>query len=65
MSNTPASPLPRLLTAEEVAQQLGLSRWRVYELAKLGMPHVRLGRAVRFSADALREWLAAGGTDSE
>ena len=43
--------LPRLLTAAEVAGQTGLSAARVYELVRAGqIPHVRLGRAVRFSA---------------
>ena len=55
--------LPRLLSAEEVSKHTGLSRARIYELVRSGaIPHVRLGRTVRFSAAALREWLEAGGT---
>lgn len=58
--------LPRLATATEVADQTGLSRHRVYELARVeGMPHVRLGRAVRFDPTAVRAWLAAGGTAAD
>lgn len=57
--------LPRLLTADEVARQTGLSKGRIYELAREeDMPHVRLGRAVRFDPVAVREWIASGGTGS-
>lgn len=55
--------LPRLLTADEVADQTGLSKARVYELAREGdLPVVRLGRAVRFSERALAVWIESGGT---
>lgn len=55
--------LPRLLTAREVADRTGIPLSRIYELVRLEkLPHVRLGRAVRFSAEAVREWLDAGGT---
>ena len=57
-----ASPLPRLLRAQEVADHTGLTVARVYELARGDdMPSIRLGRAVRFDAAALRAWLAEGG----
>lgn len=57
--------LPRLLTAEAVAEATGLSRARVYELARNGeMPAVRLGRAVRFAESALLSWISRGGTTS-
>lgn len=56
-------PLPRLLTAQEVADQTGLPLSRVYELSREDqIPHVRLGRALRYSAPAVREWIEAGGT---
>lgn len=59
----PTPALPRLLTAREVADATGLPAWRVYELMRSGaLPHVRLGRACRYSAAAVSEWLAAGGT---
>lgn len=55
--------LPRLLTARQLADQLGLSLPRVYELAReCDLPVVRLGRAMRFDAEAVRLWLSAGGT---
>lgn len=57
--------LPRLLTAQEVAEQTALPLARVYELAREGLlPSVRLGRAVRFSADALRSWFESGGSQA-
>ena len=49
-----------LLRAEEVARALGLGRSKVYELMATGnLPTVRIGRAVRVPADALRDWVAA------
>lgn len=58
--------LPRLLTAHEVAEQLGLALPRVYQLARDGdLPHVRLGRSVRFLPDQVLEFLASGGTRLE
>lgn len=65
-SQPAASPqhLPRLLTAAEVAEQTGLPHATVYELTRRGeLPAVRIGeRHYRYSAPAVREWLAAGGT---
>lgn len=55
--------LPRLLTAGQVAEQTGIPLSRVYELSRNGdIPHVRLGRALRYPAPALRKWIAKGGT---
>jgi excisionase family DNA binding protein len=51
-----------LLNAREVAQLLNVSRSTIYALHSAGripLP-VRLGRAVRWRADELREWVAAG-----
>jgi len=63
MSEESRSPLPRLLTARQVADQTGIPLSRVYELTREGdLPHVRMGRAVRYSAPALRAWIDAGGT---
>ncbi len=55
--------LPRLVTARELAAALDYPLSRVYELARDGdLPHVRLGRAMRFDPAAVRAWLDAGGT---
>ena len=58
----------RLLTAIEVAQAIGMHPTRVYRDAKAGrIPHVRIGRRVRFDEDDLRDWLRerrTGGADT-
>jgi len=52
-----------LLTATEVAKLLRVSKARVYELGKRMLPALTLGeRQIRFEEDALREWIAAGGS---
>ena len=56
-------PIPRLLTTCELASITGIARWRLYELTRAGViPHVRLGRSVRFDPETVAEWLRAGGT---
>jgi excisionase family DNA binding protein len=53
----------RLLTAIEVAEMLRVTEARVYELARRKLlPHIRLGRQVRFSESLLLEWAHRGGT---
>jgi excisionase family DNA binding protein len=48
----------RLLTAEEVAEQLGMRTDWVWAQARAGrIPHVRLGRYCRFRASAIEAWL--------
>ena len=57
------SELPRLLTAREVAQQLGVSRAVVYAAVREhGLPVVHLGRALRFSTTSVAEWIRHGGS---
>ena len=68
VSNTPQNHdapagLQRLaLSADEVAEILGISRAHVWKLASSGrLPRpVRLGRAVRWDRKTLEAWLAAG-----
>jgi excisionase family DNA binding protein len=46
-----------LLTIPEAAERVGLGRTKLYELIQSGeLPTVRIGRAVRISAERLREW---------
>jgi excisionase family DNA binding protein len=55
--------LERLLTASTFADQTDIPLATVYELVRTGrIPHVRIGRAVRFSPTAVAEWMEAGGT---
>ena len=50
-----------LLTADEVAAVLGLSRHTIKSWRRLrqGPPATKLGRAVRYGVGDLRSWLAA------
>ncbi len=58
MNNSSWEAFPAVLTVDEVASLLRVSRWRVYELVQSGsIPHVRLGRTLRFSREALRQWI--------
>lgn len=51
-----------MLTARQVAEMLNVNTARVYQLAREGvLPSVRLLRQVRFSEDAIREFIARGG----
>lgn len=48
----------RLLTAKELAQFLALPERRVYYWAGQGvLPHVRIGRSLRFDAERVRQAL--------
>jgi excisionase family DNA binding protein len=49
-----------LLTAEQVAEMLQVPKSWVYEAAREHrIPHVRLGRYVRFEREQLDSWLEA------
>jgi excisionase family DNA binding protein len=53
----------RLLTAREVAEQLGLSTETILSWVRRGdLPAFRLGRAIRFREDDLDAWLAQRAT---
>jgi len=48
----------RLLTAEDVAEQLGMGAdWVSAQVRADRIPHVRLGRYVRFRAESIDEWI--------
>lgn len=52
-----------LQTADVVARRLGISRWRVYELARTNqLPVVRLGRSQRFDPQQVENFVRNGGT---
>lgn len=52
-----------LMTAEEAATRLHVSRLRVYELVSLGhLPCVRLGRSIRLDPVEINNFIARGGT---
>ncbi len=51
---------PALLTIEETARLLRLSRAKTYQLAATGdLPCVKVGRSVRVRRDRLDAWLDA------
>ena len=60
-SQWPTNDLPHLLTADEVAKFLRVSRKAVYCMVDRGeIPGVtRIGRRVRFHRDSLFAWLEA------
>lgn len=55
--------LPKLLTARELEERIGIRRARLYELVRSGaIPHVRLGESIRFDPDRIRRWIDEGGS---
>ncbi len=55
-----------LLTAEQVAGMLQVPKSWVYEAAREHrIPHVRLGRYVRFEREQLESWLEAMRADAK
>jgi excisionase family DNA binding protein len=47
-----------LLTVDDVASMIGMSKDWVYAEVRAGrIPHVPLGRSVRFRPEAIEEWL--------
>ena len=55
-----AEPQARLLEAEEVARYLGMRiDWVYREVRAKRLPHIRLGRYVRFRRESIEAWLDA------
>ena len=51
------------LTVEQAAEAIGISRAHLYALVRSGeFPVVRFGKLTRVSQQALRDFIAAGGT---
>ncbi len=51
--------MDRLLTAEEIAERLGMRTDWVWAQARAGrIPHVRLGRYRRFRESAIEAWVS-------
>lgn len=50
----------RLLTAEEVAEIIGMTKEYVWALCRRDeIPHRRFGKTLRFRAEAIDEWIRA------
>ena len=46
------------LTADELAKELKISKWLVYELTKKDkLPHVKFGRTIRYYKNSVIEYL--------
>jgi excisionase family DNA binding protein len=57
--------MDRLLTAEEIAERLGVNTQWVWAQARAGrIPHVRLGRYRRFRESAIEAWVCDLEADS-
>jgi excisionase family DNA binding protein len=57
------SELKPALNVEQVATILKVQPMSVYEAVKHGViPHFRVGKHIRFSQDAIAEWIKSGGT---
>lgn len=58
--NADATPAPLLVGRDEACRLLGIGRRKLWELTNRGViPHIRVDRAVRYSPDSLRRWVAA------
>jgi len=56
-SDAPKNP-PLLLTPQQAAELLAISPRKLWALTASGeIPHIRIGRSVRYSVDDLREWI--------
>ena len=52
----------RLLTANEVSDLLGISREALWRYVRMGLiPHIRIGRLIRFVEKDILEWIQEGG----
>jgi excisionase family DNA binding protein len=57
-----ATPNDSVLTIEELAEYLKLSKSTLYHFARDGkVPGVKVGRHWRFHRDAIDEWMRKGG----
>lgn len=53
-------PIVLAISMDEAALALGLSRRKVWEMTNCGqLPHVRIGRAIRYPIAGLSAWLDA------
>lgn len=60
----PSGPMPPLYTVTEVANYLHVSRSTVYRLIEDGsLRGTRIGQALRFTPDNIRELIALGSID--
>ena len=55
-----AQPFPLLVDSVVAAKLLGMGTRKLWAMTNAGtIPHVRLGRNIRYSVPALNDWIAA------
>jgi excisionase family DNA binding protein len=54
---TQTREVQKLLTVAEVADILGISKVKVYDLLKNGLPSVKIGGARRIQPEKLQAWI--------
>lgn len=60
-----SAQLPLLLKPKDAATVLAISPRKLWSLTASGkVPHIRVGRAIRYPHAALLEWIAAETTNS-
>lgn len=53
-----APPISPLLTADQVADIVGVSKDRIWELSRQGkIPTVKIGRSRRYRLESIMEWV--------
>jgi excisionase family DNA binding protein len=58
-------PVNELVCAKTAAALLGCSTWTLYQYCKRGeIPHVRIGRMIRFRLTTLHSWIRTREMDS-
>lgn len=58
--------MEKLLTVTKVAELLSIPPQRVYALCDQGIiPHIRVGRSLRFSPEQIEQFIAGGGKGFE
>ena len=60
MNNSTPPNLALLLKPNEAAQSLAISPRKLWSLTASGeIPHVRIGRSVRYAIDDVKDWIKA------
>jgi len=58
-STDPIKNPPLLMTVKSAAESMAISQRKLWSLTKSGeIPHVRIGRSVRYAVDDLVEWIS-------
>lgn len=47
----------KMLTKQEICEWLNISMPTIDRLMKQGLPHLKIGKAVRFERDDVKRWL--------